>query len=208
MKLSRSNLVLSVYFPKTNKFMNINSVNGATLLSELGLTPGSEIHVQDKASVSKHATSATENNKVKQDISDFVRKDFSASRSARASFMQMSSGSDTALDSDKDFELGTQSQNQPESLSVLSKTFLEESVSKIDVILEKFIQHHQLFEFIELFRIYMKEELTIKLRQDPDSADQLPLIPGKGKNFMHLAVEHNAVQILSYMVIELNLDAN
>lgn len=54
----------------------------------------------------------------------------------------------------------------------------------------------------------MKEEVTTKLRENPDAANQLPLIPGKGKNFMHLAVEYNAVQILAYLVIELNLDTN
>ena len=47
LELARSHLVLSVFFPKMQKYMGIENVKGATLLTELGLLPGSAIHVQD-----------------------------------------------------------------------------------------------------------------------------------------------------------------
>ena len=71
------------------------------------------------------------------------------------------------------------------------------------MILEKFIEHHQLFEFVELFRVYMKEEITSKSEDNSENSRKLPLIPGTGMNFMHMAVVHNTYQILAYMVIEL-----
>lgn len=58
----------------------------------------------------------------------------------------------------------------------------------MDLILERFIQHKQLFEYIELFQIYLREETS----DGKYERMQLPLIPGRGKNFMHLAVEYNS----------------
>ena len=62
---------------------------------------------------------------------------------------------------------------------------------------------HQLFEFIELFKVYINEEM----QNNSDKID-LPLIPTHGKSLMHLAVEHNAYLILAYMLIDLKLNPN
>jgi len=72
-------------------------------------------------------------------------------------------------------------------------------VSQIEVILTKFIKHHQLFEFIELFQAYMREEMKMNKSM---KCDQLPVNPMNGKSFLHLAVEHQSDQILAYLLID------
>jgi hypothetical protein len=220
--LTRGNLLLSVYFPKTQKYMNINNADRATLLTELGLYPGSVIHVQDLRSAKRQA-GLRQVSKVKQDM-EFVRQDFSSCKSARASFLQMSAEKDNEMVFDNgtkgqadnlyfntknlDCDVSRQNSGVSRTSSGPYKTFLAESVSKIDVILEKFIEHHQLFEFIELFRVQMKDEITSSMLLDEPEEIKLPMLSGSGKNFLHLAVEHNAFQILAYMLIELKVDAN
>ena len=58
-----------------------------------------------------------------------------------------------------------------------------ETVEQCEIILNKFIEHHQLFEFIEVFQHYHKST-GVKI---------LPLNKISGKNFLHLAVEYNSV---------------
>lgn len=39
-------------------------------------------------------------------------------------------------------------------------------------------------------------------------SDELPINPQTGKNFLHLAVEYNSVQILAYLLIDQKMNAN
>jgi hypothetical protein len=61
----------------------------------------------------------------------------------------------------------------------------------------RFIEHHQLFEFIEVFKIYLKGD---------DVAETLDSLGGK--TFLHLAMEHNADQIASYLLLDAKVDPN
>ena len=56
----------------------------------------------------------------------------------------------------------------------------EGKMASIDLMLLKFIEHHQLFEFIEIYKVYLKGD-----------AEQQPENLG-GKTFLHFAVEHSA----------------
>ena len=60
------------------------------------------------------------------------------------------------------------------------------------------MEHHQLFEFIEVFQHYHKSTGT----------KVLPLHPASGLTFLHLAVEHSSLQILAYMLLDLKMDPN
>lgn len=44
-QIKKRDIQLSVFFPKTQKYMNINGLKPTTLLVEIGLVPGSIIHV-------------------------------------------------------------------------------------------------------------------------------------------------------------------
>ena len=53
-------------------------------------------------------------------------------------------------------------------------------MAQIDMILLKFIEHHQLFEFIEVYKVYLQGDKEFS----PENLG--------GKTFLHFAVEHNA----------------
>ena len=57
----------------------------------------------------------------------------------------------------------------------------DQSMVQIDIMLMRFIEHHQLFEFIEVFKVYLQGD------HGKDTLDSLG-----GKTFLHLAMEHNA----------------
>ena len=63
--------------------------------------------------------------------------------------------------------------------------------------LMRFIEHHQLFEFIEVFKVYLQGD------HGKDTLDSLG-----GKTFLHLAMEHNADQIVSYLLLDAKVDPN
>ena len=62
--------------------------------------------------------------------------------------------------------------------------------------LMKFIEHHQLFEFIEIYKVYLKEEFS----------EAKPSLGGK--TFLHLAVENSATSIVSYLLLDAGVDPN
>lgn len=64
--------------------------------------------------------------------------------------------------------------------------------------LMKFIEHHQLFEFIDVYKVYL----------DNDQKETPVLDSLGGKTFLHLAVEHSAVQIVSYLMLDADVDPN
>ena len=68
----------------------------------------------------------------------------------------------------------------------------------IDIMLVRFIEHHQLFEFIEIFKVYLKENKSSLLTLDGN----------KGKTFLHLAVEKSATSIASYLLLDAGVDPN
>ena len=61
----------------------------------------------------------------------------------------------------------------------------------------RFIEHHQLFEFIEVFKVYLQGDHV------KDTVDSLG-----GKTFLHLAMEQNADQIVSYLLLDAKVDPN
>lgn len=94
------------------------------------------------------------------------------------------------------------------TMGELSQTFLGEQVTStegdsrssamIDIMLMKFIEHHQLFEFIEVYKIYLKEEISFT--QTLESLG--------GTTFLHLAVENSSTQIASYLLLDAKVDPN
>jgi ankyrin repeat protein len=62
--------------------------------------------------------------------------------------------------------------------------------------LMKFIEHHQVFEFIQIFKVYLKNG-------EVSTQDSLG-----GKTFLHLAIEHSATQIASYLLLDAKVDPN
>jgi len=64
--------------------------------------------------------------------------------------------------------------------------------------LMKFIEHLQVFEFIDVYKVYLKDD-----KQTTEVSDSLG-----GKTFLHLAVEHSAVQIVSYLLLDAKVDPN
>jgi hypothetical protein len=66
-------------------------------------------------------------------------------------------------------------------------------MSHIDSMLMKFIEHHQVFEFIQIFKVYLKNGDN----QQFSTQDSLG-----GKTFLHLAIEHSATQIASYLLLD------
>jgi hypothetical protein len=95
-----------------------------------------------------------------EDLRKFARKDFVKSKEARISFLtQQSLG-----DSRKVEEMAESG-----------------SVSQLEQILEKFVEHHQVFEFIQIFEEYLQtHQHTLKI------------CPVSGMNLMHRAVFHGA----------------
>ena len=71
-------------------------------------------------------------------------------------------------------------------------------MAQIDLMLYRFIEHRQLFEFIEVYKVYLKDEK--KLAEAPENLG--------GKTFLHLAVEHGATQIVSYLLLDAKADPN
>ena len=71
-------------------------------------------------------------------------------------------------------------------------------MAAIDMMLMKFIEHHQLFEFIDVYQVYLQQDQ--KGEAIPDSLG--------GKTFLHLAVEHGATQIVSYLLLDAKVDPN
>ena len=69
----------------------------------------------------------------------------------------------------------------------------------VDLMLMKFIEHHQLFEFIDVYKVYLKKEN----RQLTPSAQTLG-----NKTFLHLAIENKCSQIASYLLLDANVDPN
>jgi hypothetical protein len=61
----------------------------------------------------------------------------------------------------------------------------------------RFIEHHQLFEFIEVYKIYLNGDKSLK--PTPDFG---------GKTFLHLAIENSAIQIASYLLLDAKVDPN
>jgi hypothetical protein len=55
-------------------------------------------------------------------------------------------------------------------------------MSQIDLMLLKFIEHHSLFEFIEVYKVYLSND-----KRNENSSENLG-----GKTFLHFAVEHNS----------------
>ena len=56
------------------------------------------------------------------------------------------------------------------------------NMAQIDLMLYRFIEHRQLFEFIEVFKVYLKDKT-----KEQESADNL-----NGKTFLHIAIENSA----------------
>ena len=72
-------------------------------------------------------------------------------------------------------------------------------MTHIDHMLMKFIEHHQVFEFIQIFKVYLKNGDN----QSFSTQDSLG-----GKTFLHLAIEHSATQIASYLLLDAKVDPN
>ena len=72
------------------------------------------------------------------------------------------------------------------------------NMAQIDLMLYRFIEHRQLFEFIEVFKVYLKDK-----SKEQESADNL-----NGKTFLHIAIEHSASQIASYLLLDAKVDPN
>jgi ankyrin repeat protein len=64
--------------------------------------------------------------------------------------------------------------------------------------LYKFIEHRQLFEFIEVYKVYLRGDA--KFIETPENLG--------GKTFLHLAVEHSATEIASYLLLDAKVDPN
>ena len=65
--------------------------------------------------------------------------------------------------------------------------------------LYRFIEHRQLFEFIEVYKVYLNNK-----SKEKESADNNL----DGKTFLHLAIEHSATQIASYLLLDAKVDPN
>lgn len=55
-----------------------------------------------------------------------------------------------------------------------------------------------MFEFIEVYKVYLNNR-----SKEKDAADNLD-----GKTFLHLAIEHSATQIASYLLLDAKVDPN
>ena len=64
----------------------------------------------------------------------------------------------------------------------------------------RFIEHNQLFEFIEVYKVYLKGGQGQFKTPTPESLG--------GKTFLHLAVEHSATSIASYLLLDAGVDPN
>ena len=62
----------------------------------------------------------------------------------------------------------------------------------------KFIEHNSLFEFIEVYKIYLSSDKRIE-----QPSENLG-----GKSFLHFSVEHNSTQIMSYLLLDAKADPN
>lgn len=74
----------------------------------------------------------------------------------------------------------------------------QSNMAQIDLMLYRFIEHRQLFEFIEVYKVYLKGDQ--KLTEAPENLG--------GKTFLHLAVEHSATEIVSYLLLDAKVDPN
>ena len=74
----------------------------------------------------------------------------------------------------------------------------QNNMAQIDLMLYRFIEHRQLFEFIEVHKVYLKDK-----KKQQEHADNL-----QGKTFLHLAIEHSATQIASYLLLDAKVDPN
>lgn len=59
----------------------------------------------------------------------------------------------------------------------------QNNMAQIDLMLYRFIEHRQLFEFIEVYKVYLNNK-----SKEQESADNNL----DGKTFLHLAIEHSA----------------
>ena len=76
----------------------------------------------------------------------------------------------------------------------------ESKMAQIDSMLLKFIDHHQVFEFIQVYKVYLQNGED---QQQFSAQNSLG-----GKTFLHLAVEHGATQIASYLLLDAKVDPN
>ena len=94
---------------------------------------------------------------------------------------------------------GADGDGQIDSSSLSSTAALALSnMAQIDLMLYRFIEHRQLFEFIEVYKVYLNNK-----SKEQESADNLD-----GKTFLHLAIEHSATQIASYLLLDAKVDPN
>lgn len=94
---------------------------------------------------------------------------------------------------------GADGDGQIDSSSLSSTAALAQSnMAQIDLMLYRFIEHRQLFEFIEVYKVYLNNK-----SKEQESADNLD-----GKTFLHLAIEHSATQIASYLLLDAKVDPN
>ena len=91
-----------------------------------------------------------------------------------------------------------QGQGKDDADQIDSSGSQQSNMAQIDLMLYKFIEHRQLFEFIEVYKVYLKGD------------QKLPVVPENlgGKTFLHLAVEHGATQIVSYLLLDAKVDPN
>lgn len=85
-----------------------------------------------------------------------------------------------------------------EAQDQISSGTQQNKMAQIDLMLYKFIEHHQLFEFIEVYKVYLQGDK--RFAEAPENLG--------GKTFLHLAVEHNATQIVSYLLLDAKVDPN
>jgi len=71
-----------------------------------------------------------------------------------------------------------------------------------EILLEKLIEHNQVFEFIEVYSIY-ENEFLIEQDSNPGTCRLL-----NGQTFLHLAVKYNSLQILAYLLIDKQSNPN
>jgi len=63
----------------------------------------------------------------------------------------------------------------------------------------KFIEHNQPAEFIEVYKMHKARNMNLNLTSHIDDI---------GKTFLHLAVEHQANKIISFLMFECKIDPN
>jgi ankyrin repeat protein len=66
----------------------------------------------------------------------------------------------------------------------------------IDIMLNRFIEHNQLFEFIEVYKGYLNENKSMKEQNK------------NGTTFLHFSIEKSATSIASYLLLDTGFDPN